>query len=127
MFKYVYSSYHNKKGQLSRLGLHLRERDILQELSQHYILNEYEFIIGKISELEKNDISDNYVKFLLQSMKERSLYHLGKECKFPEEEQLQILSGYKWWYLIKMGQEYCYEEVEDFIAMIDYDLERCRR
>ena len=127
MFKYVYSSYHNKKGQLSRLGSHLRERDILQELSQHYILNEYEFIIGKISVLEKNDISDNYVKFLLQSMKERSLYHLGKECKFPEEEQRQILSGYKWWYLIEMGQEYCYEEVEDFIAMIDYDLERCRR
>lgn len=125
LFKHIYTSYHTKKGKLSRLQSHLRQKDILHEISQHYSLGEYELILIKVAEIEQDGFENNNIKLLLLSMKERSLYHLNKEWHLPDERQSKILAGLKWKYLIENGQEYRYEGAEEVIALIDQDIQHC--
>ena len=124
LFQYVYSPYHTKKGKLSLVASYLRERDILQELSQRYFLKEYESIIEKVTELEKENFGNNYIKLLIQSTKERSLYHMGKEYHTPDEKQCQIFAGFRWKYLIDTGKEYRYDGAEEIIELLDQDMEQ---
>lgn len=115
--EYKYSKYHNAEGTLTGRKASMRLKDEWNEICLLYEKGEYEAAFEKT---ERAHAISEYDKIQIEAIRQRCLYHLGREYQIPDLNQ-ELLCIKRLQYLVHTGEEYRCADVGDFFVRLGQD------
>ena len=92
--------------------------DVLFEMKLLYEANKYRELVGRIEAITWDNA---YNKLVGESYKQRCLYKLKEEYRYPDETTYPFLFVTKWKTLLETGEEFFLPEAEEFIHLFKQD------
>ena len=118
IYDYKLSKYYNSNQKLNKLQTLTRNKDRRIIMRRFYLLGSYEKVIELIDKVGTDD-PDNALYY--KSLKERCLYHLGKEYCYPNSEDPKLLYVKQWDTLVRTGEEYYNDEINRIFSILKRD------